>query len=107
MRELGVELEQEDASTGFMGVTLERDLMTGNLEMKHTGLIQRIIEAVSLDDGMSKGEFTTPEANNLVKDENGEPSSKMFRYSSVVNMLLHISVHTHPDASLAVNISAQ
>ena len=40
----------------------------------------------------------------MVKDETGGPASEMFRYSSVVEMLLYISRHTNPDASLAVNI---
>jgi hypothetical protein len=38
-RELGVDLEQEDNVTGFLGVTLERDPETGLPEMKQTGLI--------------------------------------------------------------------
>ena len=39
-------------------MNLERDIKTGLLEIKHTGSIQRIIEAVGMDDCMSKGEFT-------------------------------------------------
>ena len=50
LRELGVDLEQENDAAGFLGVTLERDEKTGLLEMKQTGLIQRVIEAVGLDD---------------------------------------------------------
>ena len=48
--ELGVDLEQEDDAAEFLGVTLEQDLETGILDMKHTGLIQCVIESVSLDD---------------------------------------------------------
>ncbi len=40
LRELGVDLEQEDDAAGFLGVTLERDPETGLLEMKQTGLIK-------------------------------------------------------------------
>ena len=57
LRELGVDLEQEDDAAGFLGVTLERDPETSLLEMKQTGLIKRIIEALGLDDG-AKGKFT-------------------------------------------------
>ena len=32
-------------------MTLERDEIAGLLEMKQTGLIQRVIEAVGMDDG--------------------------------------------------------
>ena len=37
--------------------------------MKHTGVIQRVIEAVGLYYGMPKGKFTPSEANPLVKAE--------------------------------------
>jgi hypothetical protein len=43
---LGVALEQEDDAAGFLGVKMERDSNTGLLEMKQTGLIERVIEAL-------------------------------------------------------------
>jgi hypothetical protein len=46
LRNLGVDLEQEDDTAGFLEVTLERDPETSLLEMKQTGLIKRIIEAL-------------------------------------------------------------
>jgi hypothetical protein len=52
--ELGVVLEQEDNAAGFLGVTLERDPETGLLEMKQTGLSTRVIEALGLDNDLSK-----------------------------------------------------
>jgi hypothetical protein len=69
LRELGVDLEQEYDTAGFLGVTLERDPETSLLEMKQTGLIKRIIEALGLDDG-AKGKFTPSESKPLVKDIN-------------------------------------
>ena len=39
LRELGLDLKQEDDAAGFLGVTLERDPETSLLEMKQTGLI--------------------------------------------------------------------
>ena len=38
-------------------MTLEREINIGLIEMKQTGLIQRVIEAVGLDNGMVEGEF--------------------------------------------------
>ncbi len=35
LRDLGVDLEQEDDAAGFFGVMLERDPETSLLEMKH------------------------------------------------------------------------
>ena len=61
LRELGVDLEQEDDAAGFLGVTLERDSEMGLLEMKQTGLIKRIIKALGLDNG-AKRKFTPSES---------------------------------------------
>jgi hypothetical protein len=90
LRKLGVDLEQEDDAAGFLGVTLERDPETSLLEMKQTGLIKCIIEALGLDDG-AKGKFTPSESKPLVKDINGDLASGAFSYSSVVGMLLYTS----------------
>ena len=57
-RDVGVDLEQEDDTAGFLGVTLEREIKTGMIEIKQTGLMQRVIEAVGLDTGMVKVKFT-------------------------------------------------
>ena len=62
MRELGVDLEQEDDNAGFLGVTLEQDQETGLLKMKQTGLIKQVIEALGLDDGCAKGKYTPSES---------------------------------------------
>ena len=71
--------------------------------MKQTGVIQRDIEVVVLDYGMSQGKFTPSEAKTLVKDENGKPESRMFRYLSIVGMLLYLSGHTFPDFAFQMN----
>jgi len=99
LRDLGMDLEQEDDAAGFLGVTLEQDPEMSLLEMKQTGLIKRIIEALGLDDG-AKGKFIPSESKPLVKDINGELASGAFSYSSVVGMLLYLSGHTRPDITL-------
>ncbi len=104
LRDLGVDLEQEDDAAGFLGVTLERDPETSLLEMKQTGLIKRIIEALGLDDG-AKGKFTPSESKPLVKDVNGELASGAFSYSSVVGMHLYLSGHTRPDILTSLLLS--
>ena len=42
-----------------MGVNLGHDEETVLLNMKQPGLINRVINAVGLDDGMAKGKYTT------------------------------------------------
>jgi hypothetical protein len=105
--EEGVDLEQEDDAAGFLGVTLERDADTGLIEMRQIGLIDRVIAALGLDDGAAKSKFTPAEAKPLVKDEEGEPGSGQFSYSSVVGMLLYLAGHTRPDITYAVNCCAR
>ena len=48
---LSVALEQEDDAAGFLGVLKECDSSTGLFELKQTGLIERVAEALGLDDG--------------------------------------------------------
>jgi hypothetical protein len=107
LRELGVNLEQEDDPAGFLGVTLARDPETGLLEMKQTGLIKRVIKALGFDNELVKGKYTPSESKPLFKNLNCETARGAFSYSSVVGMLLYLSGHTRPDITLAVNCCAQ
>ena len=88
--------QQEDDAAGFLGVKMERDSNTGLLEMKQTGLIDRVVEALGLDDGYAQGKHTPDETKPLVKDEDGVAAVEGFSYSSVVGMLLYLSGHTQP-----------
>jgi hypothetical protein len=106
LREAGVDLEQEDDAAGFLGVRIEKN-EAGQLEMKQTGLIDRVIEALGLDAGTVNGKWTPAEAKPLVKDEDGEAAHGDFSYSSVVGMLLYLSGHTRPDIAYAVNCAAR
>ncbi len=83
---LGVTLEHEDNAAGFLGVKLKCDSNTGLLEMKQTGLIERVVEALGLDDGYARGKHTPAETKPLVKDEDGVAAAKGFSYSSVVGI---------------------
>ena len=105
--DLGGLLEQEDDAAGFLGVKLTRDNTTGLIEMKQTGLIERVIESMGLDVGTVNGKWTPAEAKPLVKDEDGEQGSGDFNYASVVGMLLYLSGHSRPDIAYAVNCAAR
>eukprot|EP00804_Cyclotella_cryptica_P025289 CCRYP_010373-RB/>CCRYP_010373-RB protein AED:0.34 eAED:0.34 QI:0/-1/0/1/-1/0/1/0/497 len=103
----GVSFEQESDAAGFLGVRMEIDPKTGLMEMKQTGLIDRVIETLGLDLGTTSGKFTPAEAKPLVKDADGEPALGEFSYSSVVGMLLYLAGHTRPDIAYAVNCCAR
>lgn len=103
----GVPLEQESDAAGFLGVRMEIDQATGLMELKQTGLIDRVIETLGLDIGTSSGKFTPAEAKPLVKDVAGDPALGDFSYSSVVGMLLYLAGHTRPDIAYAVNCCAR
>ena len=99
----GMSLEQESDAAGFLGVRMEIDQTTGLMELKQTGLIDRVIETLGLDIRTTSGKFTPAEAKPLVKDADGEPALGDFSYSSVVGMLLYLAGHARPDIAYAVN----
>ncbi len=85
---------------------MERDPETGLLELKLTGLIDRVLNTMGLAVGTAKSKWTPAEANPLVKDEEGLPMSGDFSYSSVIGMLLYLAGHSRPDIAYAVNCCA-
>ena len=61
---IGVDLEEEDDAAGFLGIRMEHDGVTGRLELRQIGLIDRILEALELDDGTAKGKWTPTETTD-------------------------------------------
>ena len=104
--EVGVDLEQEDDAAGFLGVQMSKDTKTGLLELKQTGLIDIIIEAMGLDVGTVNGKATPAQNAPLAKDVDGLDGKGDFSYLSVVGMLLYLSGHLRPDIAYAVNCAA-
>ena len=107
LRDIGVDLEQDHDSDGFLGVNLECDEETGLLDMKQPGLIDCVINTVELDYGMAKGKYTPDRSLPLVNNEDGVPVSGSFKYSSIVGILLYLSGNTRPNIVFAVNCYAR
>jgi hypothetical protein len=106
LREQGLLLEQEDDAAGFLGVKMTKT-EDGNIEMKQTGLIDRVVEALGLDSKMATPKWTPAEGTPLTRDEDGEPPQGSFSYASVVGMLLYLAGHSRPDIAYAVNCCAR
>ncbi len=70
-------------------------------------MIERVIEALGLDDGYAWGKHTPAETKTLIKDEDGVAAADGFSCSSVVRMLLYWSGHTQPDITYVVNCCAR
>ena len=106
LRKEGLLLEQEDDAAGFLGVKMTKTA-EGYLEMKQTGLIDRILDALGLDSKLATNKWTPAEAKPLTRDSDGEGPHGSFSYSSVVGMLLYLAGHTRPDIAYAVNCCAR
>ena len=102
LREQGVDLEEEDDAAGFLGVKLTKFGESGQMMFSQEGLTDRIIEALGLD-STSNPLYTPCAKVPLTKDEDGEPATGNFSYSSVVGMLLYLSKHSRPDLDYCVS----
>ena len=105
LRNDGLMIEKEGDAAGFLGVDLKKE--DGTITMTQTGLIDRIITALGLDDGKAHAKATPAEHKPLVRDTEGLPAEGAFSYSSVVGMLLYLSGHSRPDIAYAVNCCAR
>jgi len=95
-------VESKDVSN-FLGIKFTRH---GDcIELKQTGLINKIIEATGMEDGNSKP--TPAEPKTLGKDPTGKPFEESWNYASVVGMLLYLSGNSRPDIAFAVNQAAR
>ena len=103
LRELGIDLDQEDDADGFLWVTLDCDEDTLLLKIKQVRLIKRVTETLVLDNGMAKGKFMHEEDKALVKDEYAKTAYITLSYIIVVDMILYLSGNACPDVYFAMN----
>jgi Reverse transcriptase (RNA-dependent DNA polymerase) len=96
-------LEVEDDVTRFLGVHIDRNKETGEVTLTQKGLIDRILEALQVED---LPPVDTPAIECLVKDPLGDPASALFN-SSVIGMLWYLYGHSRPDLGFAVTQAAR
>ena len=97
LHEAGVDLEQEGDAAGFLGVTLECNDKNLLIEMLQYGMIDRIVEALVINDGMVTKYHTPLEGKPLVTDKDRTPDHGKFNDGSVLVMMIYMLGHTCPD----------
>ena len=68
LRDEGVDLDQEDNASVFLGIKLEHDAETCLIEMYQYGLTDRVIAQLVIDDVVDKVKCTPTKAKLLVQD---------------------------------------
>ena len=100
----GLTLEVEDDVAGFLGVHVSRDAKNGRVTLTQKGLIDRIIEALHIED---LDGLDIPATDVLGKDEFGDPAHGDFNYASVIGMLWYLYGHSRPDIGFSVSQAAR
>jgi Reverse transcriptase (RNA-dependent DNA polymerase) len=85
----------------FLGIQVKRDATSKRFTLTQTGLTNRIIAALGLQDANPNWMPTTQDT--LCSDKDGPPFKESWIYRSVVGMLLYLSNNSHPDIAFAVN----
>jgi hypothetical protein len=97
-------LNIEDDVAGFLGILLEKQ-SNGSIELKQTGLIDRIIRIMGLDEAHCRK--TLAESSPLGADKEGEVCEEDWNYASIVGMLMYLSANSRPDIAFAVHQAAR
>jgi hypothetical protein len=98
-------LNVEEDVAGFLGILIDRTRQDGSIELLQTGLIDRILDVMGLQD--SKANSTPASPKTLGKDENGDPCCERWSYGSVVGMMMYLSSNSRPDIAFAVHQCAR
>ena len=94
------DVDREEDVAGFLGLEMRKH-KDGSIELLQTGLIDRIIKSLGLEDANPK--YTPAEVGLLGKDQDGPPRKESWNYRSAVGMLLYLQSNTRPDITFAVS----
>ena len=100
LRDQKMQLEEESSVEGFLGVDIHRNKTAGTITLTQRGLINRIIEALGVEDLPS---VSTPADRILHKDENGNPATGDFNYASVIGMAWYLYGHSRSELGFALS----
>eukprot|EP00957_Ditylum_brightwellii_P140139 10678716-Ditylum_brightwellii.AAC.1 len=91
----------ENDAAGLLGVSIQRGEKNQIIVLTQSGLINRIVEALGLED--TTGLEAPIEVAPLGKDLFGEEGNVAFNYLSVIGMMLYLSSHSRPDIQYAAS----
>ena len=94
-------LEREEDMTGFLGINISRGDENNSLIMTQTGLIERILTAIDMEDYNLK--YTPAEKDPLCKGIDGDSCCENWEYRSIVGMVLYLVGSTWPDIAYVVH----
>ena len=101
-------LDVEGDYAGFLGIDIHKsDSIEGALELLQTGLIDRILAALDLDNDLVNIRSEPASTKPLGKDELGPGRKEHWSYPSVVGMMLYLASNSRPDIAFAVNQCAR
>jgi hypothetical protein len=84
LQDSGITLDIEDSVAGFLGIQIERDQSDGSIKLTQSGLIQRIISALGIE---QQSVVHTPNTSTPLVKEDGDPPDGKFSHASVIGML--------------------
>ena len=101
MKKLGMLFEEESDIAGYLGILIERNISDNTITLCQSGLVQRIVDALHLDDNTPS--VDDPTTDYLAIDDDGKKAHGLYNYASVNGMLQYLQGHTRPDISFAVS----
>jgi len=101
MKDAGMLFEEEPDVAAYLGVLIDQDTDNDTITLRQSGLAQRIVEALHLDDDTFPVE--TPADSYLPLDEDSKPLQGLYNYTSIVGMLGYLQGHSYADITFAIS----
>ena len=98
-------LNIEDDYAGFLGISINKT--ESGIELLQTGLIDRILQALSLDNDQITIRTEPASTTPLGKEITGAPRREDWSYSSIIGMMLYLASNSRPDIAFAVHQCAR